>query len=367
MRTALITLIGIHGIIHLLGFLKAYGIVEFNGIGQFISKISGLFWLLTFLLFTVTIVLFIIRSNYWWALGFIAVIASQFLIFYYWSDTKFGTIANLIILLSTILGYSNYRFHSSIKKERIALINNSKTIQNSIVDTSNIKTLPPIVQKWLKNSGVIGKPVVSNVHLTQELKLKLKPEQDEWSHGTAEQYFTIYPPAFNWNLNSQMNPLMNIVGRDKFEQGNGEMLIKLLSIFPVADVANNDKINQATLQRYLAEIIWFPSASISNYIQWEELDENSARATMEINGTKGSGIFYFDEKGLFKRFIAMRFKDSNDIEPIKWTVIASKTEERNGIKIPTKCEASWSLKSGQWTWLKLNIKDIRYNLKNACD
>lgn len=367
MQTALITFIGIHGIIHLLGFLKAYGIAEFNGIDQSISKVSGLFWLLTFLLLVVTMVLFIIRSDYWWALGFIAVAASQFLIFYYWSDAKFGTIANLIILLSTTLGYSNYSFHNLIKKERIALINNSQTIQNRVVDTNDIKTLPPIIQKWLNNSEVVGKPIVSNVRLTQELKLKLKPEQGEWSQGTAEQYFTIHPPAFNWNLNSQMNPFMNIVGRDKFEKGNGEMLIKLLSIIPVADVENNDKINQATLQRYLAEIIWFPSASLSNYIKWEELDSNSAKATMEINGTKGTGTFYFDEKGLFKKFVAMRFKESNDIEPIKWTVIASKIEKRNGIKIPTECEASWNLKSGQWTWLKLNIKDIKYNLKNVYD
>ena len=50
MRIALIILIGIHGIIHLFGFLKAFGISEFNAITQPISKTFGLVWLLTFIL-----------------------------------------------------------------------------------------------------------------------------------------------------------------------------------------------------------------------------------------------------------------------------------------------------------------------------
>ncbi len=91
MRIALTILIGIHGIIHLFGFLKAFGISEFNAISQPISKTYGIFWFLTFLLFAITIILKLIHSDYWWLSGFLAVIISQVLIFNYWSDAKFGT------------------------------------------------------------------------------------------------------------------------------------------------------------------------------------------------------------------------------------------------------------------------------------
>jgi len=93
------------------------------------------------------------------------------------------------------------------------------------------------------------------------------------------------------------------------------------------------------------------------------LGEYSAKATMEFNGTKGSGEFHFDEKGNFKKFVAMRYQDSNAQEPTEWTVVATQIEERNGIKIPVECEASWKLESGKWTWLKLKIKDIDYNVR----
>ena len=84
---------------------------------------------------------------------------------------------------------------------------------------------------------------------------------------------------------------------------------------------------------------------------------------MEYQETKGSGVFHFDKDGNFEKFVAMRYKDSNDTEPIQWTVIATKTEERNGIKIPVECQANWELENGKWTWLKLKITDNKYNLK----
>src|SRR5690606_8225496 len=99
----------------------------------------------------------------------------------------------------------------------------------------------PTVQKWLTNSGILGQRLIANVHLKQELQLKMKPEQTRWSSGTAEQYFTIEPPAFNWNINTEMNSVLSVVGRDKYEDGKGEMLIKLLSLIPVANAKNDEK------------------------------------------------------------------------------------------------------------------------------
>lgn len=363
MRIALIILIGIHGIIHLFGFFKAFGVSEFNTISQPISKTFGIFWFLTFLLFTITTILILVRSNYWWLSGFLAIIISQVLILNWWSDAKFGTIANLIILSVVIIGYSSFNFKEKIKEERKTLFENSQPKSQEIVTEKALTDLPSIVQKWMINSGIIGKQQVSNIYLIQKLQLKLKPEQKNWNNGTAEQYFTIQPPAFNWNINTEINSMLNVVGRDKFEDGKGEMIIKLLSIIPVAEAKNNEKVNQATLQRYLAEILWFPSASLSQYIKWESIDDYSARATMEYKGTKGSGEFHFDKNGNFKKFVTMRYKDVNDTEPTKWVVTATKIGERNGIKIPVECEASWELESGTFTWLKLKITDIQYNLK----
>lgn len=365
MKIALIIVIGIHCIIHVLGFLKAFNISELRGISKPISKTHGVYWLTTFLLFAVTVILLLVNSDLWWISSFFALLLSQFLIFRYWADAKYGTAANLVILLATLIGYSDFNFNHKIYDERITLLENSIVDNQGIVTEDQLKNLPPIVQKWLTNSGIVGLSYIHNVHLYQDVQLKMTPDQPNWSAGKAEQYFTIQPPAFNWNINTEMNSILSVVGRDKFEYGEGEMTIQLFSLIPVVNAKNEKKLNQATLQRYLAEIVWFPSAALEKYINWEIVDDYSAKATMSYKGIEGSGIFHFDDNGIFEKFIAMRYQDASDTEPTQWTVTAKKVEERNGVKIPIECEASWQLETGDWTWLKLNITNIEYNIKEV--
>ncbi|MFX0557856.1 DUF6920 family protein [Maribacter sp. CXY002] len=363
MRIALNILIGIHSIIHLFGFLKAFGISECNAISQPISKFYGIIWALTSLLFVLTSILIILNSRYWWLCGLLSVIISQILLFNFWSEAKFGSIANLIIFVAIIVGYSAYSFQNKITSERKTILQNSQPVSQNIISKQSISNLPTVVQKWLTISGIIGKKPISSVHVIQEIQLKMNTGQKHWKIGKAEQYFTVKPPAFIWNIDAHINSILNVTGRDKFENGNGEMIIKLLSLISVADIKNSEKVNQASLQRYLAEIVWFPTACLSPQISWEPIDAYSAKATMKVNGTKGSGIFHFDTIGNFQKFTAMRYKDLKDKSPKLWTVTTIRTEERNGIKIPVELKADWDLDNGKWTWLKLKIKEINYNVE----
>ena len=362
MRIALLLLLGLHGTIHLFGFLKAFHMAEFNALSQPISKIYGIVWLAAFMLFAITAFLFFFESNYWWVGGFLALSTSQFLIYNVWADAKFGTLANLLILVAVVIGYANLSFKNKIVEERKELFQNAGPVSHQQINEEAISKLPLVVQKWLFASGALTHSPVSNVHLVQAVQLKLRPEQENWNDGKAEQYFTLNPPAFNWSIDTTVKSLFSVVGRDKFVNGKGAMTIKLVSLVAVADAKNSDKIDGATLQRYLAEIVWFPSAALSSYITWEPLSENSAKATMEVNGTKGWGEFHFDEQGNFIKFRTLRYQDPKATEPTEWIVIATKTEERNGLRIPVECEASWALESGKWTWLKLKITDIAYNV-----
>jgi hypothetical protein len=343
--------------------MKAFGISEFDALSQPISKPYGIIWLAAFLLFTASAISFLSKYEYWWVIGMLAVLVSQFLIIVYWSDAKYGTIINVIILVATILAYSHLSFNKKVTAETTQMLEGSVTSQKAVISEEMIAGLPDVVQKWLNESGIVGKENIDRVYLEQSAQMLLKPEQTDWYNATAKQYFTVDPPAFNWSVSLQMNPLMHVVGRDKFVDGHGEMTIKLLSLIPVVNAKNNEKVNQATLQRYLAEIVWFPSAALSPHISWESIDDHSAKATMTYKGTEGSGVFHFDENGSFDKFTAMRYAETDaNSEPKLWTVTATKTDIRNGVKIPVELRANWKLEDGDWTWLKLKITNIEYGV-----
>lgn len=364
MRIVLIIIIGFHGIIHLFGFLKAFELANMEALTQSISKPFGILWLLVFVLFITTLGLFLFNNNYWWLFGIISILLSQFLIVQFWTDAKFGTIANIIISFAIIIGYGSFNFAQKVNVELSQMYSNMESSQDVIVSKLMFAHLPLPVQNWLDNSGIVGNEKIQSIYLKQKVSIKMKPEQKDWYNAEAEQYSIAQPPAFNWVIDLQINPLMKVVGRDKFENGKGEMFIKVLSLFPVGEVKENEKVNQAALQRYLAEIVWFPSAALSKYITWESIDEYSARATMNYNGTKGSGIFSFNKNGDFIKFSAMRYKDIDENAQLKeWLVEVTKSNVINGIKIPVEIQATWKLEDEDWTWLKLKITELQYNIE----
>ncbi|MFW6290272.1 MAG: DUF6544 family protein, partial [Mariniphaga sp.] len=170
-------------------------------------------------------------------------------------------------------------------------------------------------------------------------------------------------PSFIWTVRLKMMPLISITGRDRFIDGKGEMQMKLNGLVNLGK-ETGPKMDEGTLQRYLGETVWFPSAAVSPYIRWEEIDELSAKAIMSYKGTTGSGTFCFNEDGHFVKFVALRYMgNAPDAKRYEWIITANKHEQTNGITIPVDMDATWMLDTGPWTWCNIQITKTNYNMK----
>lgn len=351
----------IHSIIHVLGFLKAFQFANITQLTQQISKPLGILWLVTLLLLLISAIQFIGDDEIWWMAGLAGIILSQILIIFFWQDAKYGTIPNILILLVAITALADWNFKREVKNEILEMFEKNSSIQNQILNEDKVKDLPYPVKNWLKRSGAVGKETVHSVRLKQIGKMKTKPKQESWYNAQAVQYFTIDNPAFIWRTKVDMMPLVYFTGRDYFGEGEGKMLIKAFSLINIVNAAD-EKINQGTMQRFLGEIVWFPSAAVSDYIKWEAIDSSSARATMNYKGTTASGIFYFTSNGEFEKFITMRYMGSGSEGVLKeWIVTVNENQVLNGIQIPTKMDVSWKLESGNFKWFVLEVYDVEYN------
>ncbi|MEX2596440.1 MAG: DUF6544 family protein [Salibacteraceae bacterium] len=362
MKALFLILVMLHGLVHSLGFIKAFEISEVKELATPISKPIGLLWLITTVLFLTYGVLYYFNKDNAWLVGITALIFSQTLIVFFWSDAKFGTIPNVIILLAVICSIGNALFNSTVEKEKQELLQKSSIESAEILSIDDIEGLPLPVKKWLLSSGAVGKVKTLNGKITQSARMKLNREQKEWYNAKATQYTMIDEPSFHWTLHLSMNELMWFKGRDKFQNGKGEMLIKINSLINVVN-ESGEKIDEGSIQRYLGEMVWFPSLAVSPYIRWEQIDDLSAKATMSYKNTKGGGTFYFNEQGDFTKFIAMRFQGNEpNAERKEWVLTVDGYRVFEGIKVPSRMEATWQLEEGSWTWLQLEIEEIIYNI-----
>lgn len=164
MRFLLFLVMVLHGLIHLMGFAKAFRLAEISALTQQPSTTVGLLWLLCALAFTVAGGLVLFKQDSWdRMIALPAVILSQALIFSSWNDAKFGTIANLIILLpltAAILEAGPGSYHNRYKAAvREGLV---RSTDAPLVTEADLSDLPASVHKYLHITGSVGKPRIQN-------------------------------------------------------------------------------------------------------------------------------------------------------------------------------------------------------------
>ena len=369
LKFAFSLVLSLHGLIHLVGFVSAFKLAslpQLTGKTVFTlpadaAKPLGLLWLIVGSLFLSAAIIFWLKKEWWWIIGTAALVLSQALIILYWPEAKFGTAANLIILVGIILAYGSWNFKAMVNQE-LTRFKVPISSEREIITKNMLVGLPPVVQQWLYRSQMLGKEIIGTVHLRQSGQMRTKPD-GSWMPVTAEEYFTVSEPGFIWVADVKAAPLVHLAGRDKYENGRGHMLIKLLSLFSVAD-AKGKETDQGTLLRYLGEIVWFPSAALSSYIRWEQINETEARATMSYGGVTASGVFKFSPAGDVISFEALRYYDRKEgptLENWEVTVDQNSYQEFGGIRVPTKSEVTWKLKTGDFTWFKLEVTNITFN------
>lgn len=351
----------IHGLIHLLGFVKGFNLKHIENLTLPVSKPVAVLWLSAFILYISFGFACIYNYKFGWILGVFAVIVSQILIIMFWKDARFGSIPNLIILLFSVYLHSSQSFANRISAEITDILAHSPTAGNNTITEDDLSELPEPVKKWLIISGTLGKHYINTAKVIQKAEIKMNQKQKNWMAAQATQYTTIDKPAFIWIADVKMNRFVWFKGRDKFENGQGEMTIKINSIINIVN-ERGQKMNEATMQRFLGEMVWFPTMALSDYISWEQINDTTAKATMSHLQTNCSGYFYFNSSGDVIRFKTERYMgNKTDSKRLDWIMDIEDYQYFETIKVPSKMKATWKLEEGDWTWLNLEIVDIKYN------
>ena len=168
--------------------------------------------------------------------------------------------------------------HRTRQHEALALLQRSEQAQPMLITDAHLTGLPEPVQCYLRSAGVVGKAPIRTVRLTQQGFMRTHPGQ-KWMPLVAEQYFTTMPPAFLWNCTMRPFPLAWISATDRFTEGHGSMVIKLLSFITVGN-AHGPEMDPGELQRYVAEMICFPTAWFSDAIEWQATETPCSSTTV---------------------------------------------------------------------------------------
>ncbi|MBF8296736.1 MAG: hypothetical protein HW389_3281 [Bacteroidetes bacterium] len=363
MRIFFFLLLTLHSLIHLLGFVKAFNLAEVSQLTQGISKPAGAAWLLAAILLLVGAVLFLLKIEYWWLAAAPGVILSQVLIIISWTDAKFGTIANVLILLPLTISILNSlpsSFANLYKAEvRKGL---ASTAGMPIVREEEIAHLPTPVQKYLRYAGVIGKPHVRNMRV--RCTGQIRPKMDGgWLDFESQQYNFFDNPARLFFIESSMYGLP-FDGLHAYVGPAAIMQIKVAAMLLVVD-AKGPEMNQGeTVTMFNDMCVMAPATLINKIIQWESIDSLTAKATFTNEGNTISAVLYFNESGELVNFTSddrYQSEDGKVYKNYRWSTPMKNYKDFGGIKIATFGEASWQTPNGEFVYGRFNLLDVEYN------
>ena len=273
-------------------------------------------------------------------------------------------VAAIITVFIVSLGIGETLLSKQVQNEVKRLFASSKdSISTKIFTYDQVNNLPEPVQRYFKYALRDGQHYVSCVRLKHAGTFR-EGEEQGWMPIVGEEYFTADRPGFVWSAKISVFPLLFwISGIDLYIGGHGNLQIKLLSLFTIAD-AKGKETDEAELMRWLAERTWFPTALLpSKYVRWEPLDSSSAKATVkQDNGLTATTVFYFNSKGEITQLTADRFRAvGNSYSKDKWVGYFRDYARVDNMMIPQELEAAWHLSSGQFSYAKFRITNIEYD------
>lgn len=345
-----------------MGFSKAYGFGTFQLTNE-ISKPMGMIWLITCLLFLLSAALFIFRKDIWWAPSLIAILLSQFLIYINWGDAKFGTIANIIILIISIIGYGTWNFRANFKNEVIKSLNQTDPESISLLTESDISLLPEPVKKYIRYTGAINKPKVKNfkIEFTGQIR---KDNNSEWMPFTSVQYNFLGASTRLFFMKATMKHLP-VAGFHCYKNGVAFMDIRMFSLFKVQYQAGEEMGIAETVTFFNDMCCMAPATLIDKRIQWKEVNGNKVKAEFTNNHITISAWLYFTDEGALTNFISEdRYTLSIDkkMQKIPWSTPLENYKEFNGVKLAAYAETVYQYMSGDFTYGTFKLNNIEYNL-----
>lgn len=208
----------------------------------------------------------------------------------------------------------------------------------------DLKGLPDPVHRYVKHVLGDEQRSIRIMRMTQSGELRTDPRRPRWMKFRAQHMVMPESRTFSWDARVRVLPILHLRVRDAYADGVGSGQVKLLSTVTVASDRNRPELNAASLHRYLAEAVWYPTALLpSAGVQWRPVDDRRAVATLSDLGNTVSLEFRFNDLaevvGIHTEGRWNRTAKGYELTP--WEGHFSGYRRHHGVLVPAKAEVGW--------------------------
>jgi len=269
-------------------------------------------------------------------------------------------LAALLLVVAAVVRINAARLERAHARLADDLLTEASSGSDRRYSTDDVDGLPAPVRRYFETVLEEGQPYLRTTYLEQRGEFRLGGAGAEWKPMTATHHVTVDPPGFVWDATIDVLPFVSTQVVDAYAHGEGFLRAKVLATIPVVDAGPDERMDEGELVRYLAEAVWYPTALLpGDGVEWEAVDDRTARATLDHAGNTASVTFHFDGRDLVSRVATERYRQE-DGSYAPWTGYFRAYEDRNGILVPTDAEVEWNLPDGDLPYWAASLVRIEY-------
>lgn len=371
MRIAFSLLITLHALIHGLGFAKAFGLAPLTQLKIPIPRPLGVLWLTAGVLILAAMALLLAAPRWFWAVGLAGIAVSQTVIIASWSDARFGTIPNILLLLAVIYGaFAWGPFGLRAEYERLVRDGIAQTANRSrppLITEADLAPLPPPVQRYLRFAGVVGTPRVQGFRARMTGRIRSSATAD-WMPFTAEQYNFYDPPRRYFWLEATRGGLP-VDGLHVYSETNASMRIRLFSLVPIVSIEGPQMMRSETVTLLNDACIFAPASLISLPIQWRGIDAHSVEATYTNGPHTVRAVLVFDDSGALADFWSddrpALAGDGKTLLPQRWSTPISNYRPMGPYRLASHGEGRYAAPGGEYAYIEIEVNDVTTELRSG--
>jgi hypothetical protein len=362
LKLAFAVLLALHGAIHLLGFARGFALAEVAALRQPISRAGGVLWLLAAVLFVASAALLYLAPGRWWVAAAPALILSQLLILGAWSDARFGTVANVLVLvplLVTLLGMAPWSLAAEFEREVARRPPAPAVGPGDVVTEADLAPLPPPVRQYLRRAGAVGRPHVRGFRARFRGRIR-NGLDGPWMDFVAEQRTVVDPPARLFLIDASRAGVP-FQALHAFIGPHATMRVRVAALVEVVDARGPEMDRSETVTFFNDLCVLAPGALLDVPVRWEPLDERSVRATYTQGSETISAVLTFDAQGDLTGFVSEdRYMSSDGRTYLKhpWSTPLRDFHDYAGGRLARRGEAIWRLPGGDFTYGEFVLESL---------
>lgn len=364
MRIAFSLLISAHALIHVMGFLKAFGFASLPQLAIPISRPMGVLWLAAAVLLLTAVALMAAAPRWFWLLGLAGLVVSQVAIVSSWGDARVGTIPNVVLLAAAIYGawaWGPFGLRAEYEAlVRHALAETARLGPTPSITEADLATLPPLVQRYLRGAGVVGTPRVQGFRARMAGRIRGSATAP-WMPFVAEQY-NFHGPERRYFWIEATRGGLPLDGLHAYGETDASMRVRLLSLLQVVHVSGRDMMRGETVTLLNDMCLFAPGSLVDPAILWRDVDARTVEATYTNGAHTVRAELVFDDSGVLADFRSddrpALGEDGKTLLPQRWSTPVGAYRAMGPYRLASRGEARYAAPGGEYAYIEIEVLDV---------